>query len=75
MSPETCDVVVVGAGLAGLSAAKHLTENGKSVIVLEASDRVGGRTLHQAGFELGGEWTGRTRRSGGHAVNGSGLAV
>ena len=37
------DVVVVGAGLAGLSAALHLQRKGAEVAVLEASDRPGGR--------------------------------
>lgn len=37
------DVVVVGAGLAGLAAARHLAQHGRSALVLEASDGVGGR--------------------------------
>ncbi len=41
--PDTCDVVVVGAGLAGLSAARYLVHAGVDVHVLEASDGVGGR--------------------------------
>ncbi len=41
-----CDAVVIGSGLAGLSAAFELSEAGLSVIVLEAEDRVGGRTAN-----------------------------
>jgi monoamine oxidase len=60
------DVVVVGAGLAGLSAARRLRRHGKSVAVLEARDRVGGRTLnHRVGrgevVEIGGQWVGPTQ--------------
>src|SRR5918996_717107 len=41
------DVVVVGAGFAGLTAARELVRKGKSVLVLEARRRTGGRTLNQ----------------------------
>ena len=41
--PEHVDVVVVGAGLAGLAAARVIQQSGFTAIVLEASDAVGGR--------------------------------
>lgn len=43
LASSPVDVVVVGAGVAGLSAAREFTRQGRSVVVLESSDRVGGR--------------------------------
>jgi polyamine oxidase len=59
-SANTPDVIVVGAGIAGLAAARLLSQNGRRVIVLEARDRIGGRihTDRSLGFaaELGASW-------------------
>lgn len=57
----TVDVAVVGAGFAGLAAARDLEAAGARVAVLEARDRVGGRTLNHVlpngeMVEIGGQW-------------------
>jgi len=57
---------VVGGGLAGLSAARVIAAAGRSVAVLEARDRVGGRTLNEPigdgkVVEVGGQWVGPTQ--------------
>jgi monoamine oxidase len=61
MSATEADVVVVGAGLAGLMAARVVADAGLEPLVLEARDRVGGRTVSAAigggeVVEMGGQW-------------------
>jgi monoamine oxidase len=63
----SADVLVLGAGIAGLAAARTLTDKGLSVIVLEARDRVGGRMWTDSSLglplDLGASWI--------HGVNGN----
>jgi monoamine oxidase len=66
VEPSAVDVVVVGAGLAGLTTARNVVRAGRSAVVLEARDRVGGRTLnHDLGggdvTEAGGQYVGPTQ--------------
>lgn len=61
---EHVDVVIIGAGFAGLSAAKYLSLKSIKCIVIEGRSRVGGRTLSQKindqklTIDLGGQWIG-----------------
>ncbi|WP_159698997.1 NAD(P)/FAD-dependent oxidoreductase [Arthrobacter sp. 18067] len=61
---QTYDIAVIGGGFAGVTAARELRQAGHRVILLEARDRLGGRTWYEkdriAGFdvEMGGGWLG-----------------
>lgn len=57
---DSSPVIVVGAGFAGVTAARELTRRGRQVVLLEARDRIGGRTYYTEKLgrrlELGGTW-------------------
>lgn len=60
---QNCDVVIIGAGAAGLMAARELLRAGKRVTVLEARERSGGRIVTEtasdgSSIDLGGQWLG-----------------
>jgi monoamine oxidase len=59
--PTAPDVVVIGAGAAGIAAARALIAAGKSVIMIEAADRIGGRAFTESAtfgqpYDLGCSW-------------------
>lgn len=63
---QDADVIVVGAGLAGLATAERLASEGAQVLVVEARDRVGGRVLTEplqgdVSTDVGGQWVGPTQ--------------
>ena len=64
---ENHKIIVIGAGPAGLGAARNLTDAGYDVVVLEARDRIGGRILtdhwNNTSFDLGASWI--------HGINGN----
>lgn len=67
LDPSGFPVVVVGAGMAGLATAAALEANGIDAVVLEARDRIGGRThtadVDRARIDLGGAWIHGPRRN------------
>src|SRR3954453_24028383 len=78
--PRSADVVVIGAGLAGLVAATRIAASGASVLVLEArADRVGGRlesAMHAGhGVDLGGAWIGAEHSRAAALARGLGVAT
>ncbi|MCT0226217.1 FAD-dependent oxidoreductase [Synechococcus sp. CS-1328] len=64
-APSSVDVVVIGAGVSGLIAARELERQGRTTTVLEARGRIGGRCVRQQTIQnwwldLGGQWMGKT---------------
>ncbi|MEM9670776.1 MAG: NAD(P)/FAD-dependent oxidoreductase [Pseudomonadota bacterium] len=59
-TPNGYDVIIVGAGFTGITAARDLGQQGYSVLILEAQNRIGGRTfsseLDSHKVEMGGTW-------------------
>jgi monoamine oxidase len=73
--PSTVDVVVVGGGISGLVAARRVAAARRSVVLLEARDRVGGRTSNHtlangSVIESGGAFVGPTQDRGARSALG-----
>lgn len=70
LSSRDADVLVLGAGIAGLAAARALTKRGRRVLILEARNRIGGRMWTDSSLglplDLGASWI--------HGVNGNPIA-
>src|ERR1700741_526365 len=59
--PREADIVVIGAGAAGIAAARRIQATGRKVIVVEAADQIGGRCLTDSAtfdvpFDRGARW-------------------
>ncbi len=52
MTSHLYDVVIIGGGVSGLSAAKYLGEQGVDLVLLEATERLGGRTRTNKVFKI-----------------------
>ena len=79
-SKQSVDVVIVGAGLSGLVAARELRRRGRTVHILEARERTGGRMVRRktktgAVIDLGGQWGGATHHRFQSLVEELGLKV
>lgn len=89
MTSNIVDVVVIGGGFAGVTAARELTKAGHSVALVEARDRLGGRTFYEhaetlgRSVEMGGTWVhwfqphlwAELTRYGGHLIESVGAAA
>lgn len=79
--PGQFDVIVVGAGMAGIVASRDISAKGRSVLLLEARDRVGGRTYMEKAFDgeisldLGGGYVHWTQSTVWHELERHGISI